>query len=361
LRIQSPGPISAFIDSEGGDIPPADQIRNLLKTPNQEGATCNVITVVTGVAASAAADFLALGDYAIAYPHATVVYHGSRQQSRAALTYEGATSLASSLRQTNERFARRLAQRIFKRFVIRMAQFTDEFKAYRESDSVNRRARMDNLVEALKGKFSGNERMLLREALKKQHDISQLSASIVSKLKTLKLAVYSDSQFEAAFLKAIIDFKVKTHKSERWLISRKGLAEISDDFTLLHDYYYGSQNRDLIVQIETFGELFLTDAEGATFQALTVPDNEKLEWLKSNALPKMQPIWYFIISLCRLLQTADYVFDADEAYWIGLIDEICGSSLPNLRVAANAAATVSPTASSQPPSQSPAADLPKGS
>jgi len=355
LRIQNPGPITAFIDSEGGDINAADQMRSLLKAPNQKGEICDLVTVVTGQAASAAADLLALGDYAIAYSHAMVVYHGSRQQSRYALTYESATSLATSLRQTNERFARRLAQRIFKRFAIRIAQISVEFINFRESDDGNRRNCIDALIDSLRTKFSGDERTLILDAQKRQQAISLLSSSVVGKLSKIK-RVLSDAQIEAEFLKAIIDFKVKAHKADHWLISKKGLSEISDDFTLLHDYYYGSQNRDLIIQIETFGELFLKESEAQEYQGLTLTEDKKLEWLRARALPKMQPIWYFIVSLCRLLQTADYTFTAKEAYWIGLVDEVPGSGLANLREATKAddptpdSLLASPTASLPPSS-----------
>jgi len=79
LRHSSSDPITLYIDSRGGTIHCAEVIRRLITAPNQDGAHCRLITVVTGLAASAAADLLALGDYAIAYPHAHILYHGSRQ------------------------------------------------------------------------------------------------------------------------------------------------------------------------------------------------------------------------------------------------------------------------------------------
>ena len=45
-----------------------------------------------------------------------------------------------------------------------------------------------------------------------------------------------------------------------------------------------------------------------------------------------QPLWYFMVSLCRLLQSDDFDLNPKEAYWLGLIDEVPGSDLPNLRV-----------------------------
>ncbi|MBI2928712.1 MAG: ATP-dependent Clp protease proteolytic subunit [Verrucomicrobia bacterium] len=102
LRAESSEPITVYIDSLGGETLFAEDIRSLLYAPNQDSQVRRIITVVTNVAASAAADLLALGDYAIAYKNSYALYHGTRQASQAALTTEKAESLAKSLKQTNE-------------------------------------------------------------------------------------------------------------------------------------------------------------------------------------------------------------------------------------------------------------------
>ena len=66
LRAESSDPITVYIDSFGGETLFAEDIRSLLYAPNQDSQVCRIVTVVTNVAASAAADLLALGDYAIA-------------------------------------------------------------------------------------------------------------------------------------------------------------------------------------------------------------------------------------------------------------------------------------------------------
>ena len=65
LRAASGDPITLYIDSPGGSSAVAEGIRFLIKAPDQDGRRCRLITVVIGTAASAAADLLALGDYAI--------------------------------------------------------------------------------------------------------------------------------------------------------------------------------------------------------------------------------------------------------------------------------------------------------
>jgi ATP-dependent protease ClpP protease subunit len=78
LRDEGAEPITLYIDSFGGSTFHARLLINLVTSPNQDGRQCRMITVVTGTAASAAADILAAGDYAIAYPHAIIHYHGVR-------------------------------------------------------------------------------------------------------------------------------------------------------------------------------------------------------------------------------------------------------------------------------------------
>jgi ATP-dependent Clp protease protease subunit len=97
LRSESSDPITVYINSPGGFIQNAEQIRHLLKAPTQEGEVCRTITVATAKADSAAAGLLALGDYAIAYPNARVHCHGARLASRE-ITSQRALDLAQSLK-----------------------------------------------------------------------------------------------------------------------------------------------------------------------------------------------------------------------------------------------------------------------
>ena len=110
LRAASGDPITLYIDSTGGSSAVAEGIRFLIKAPDQDGRRCRIITVVIGTAASAAADLLALGDYAIAEPQADILYHGSRQAFEQLLTFEGATSVAAICRKPTKglRFAWRV-------------------------------------------------------------------------------------------------------------------------------------------------------------------------------------------------------------------------------------------------------------
>jgi len=133
LRAANSNPITAYIDSTGGFSVVAEAIRGLITAPNQDGKRCRLIAVVTGTAASAAADLLALAEYSIAYPHAKIICHGSRHLWDEELTYEFASLLAADLQETNERIALRLARCSFPRIIWRVFQLGSAFRTYRDT------------------------------------------------------------------------------------------------------------------------------------------------------------------------------------------------------------------------------------
>src|SRR6185503_16872923 len=63
LKEESSSPITVFIDSFGGSPMYATRILGLLRAVICDGKRAKIITVATGDAASAAADFLTQGDY----------------------------------------------------------------------------------------------------------------------------------------------------------------------------------------------------------------------------------------------------------------------------------------------------------
>jgi hypothetical protein len=305
----------------------------MVKAPHPDGDECRLITAVIGIAASAAADFLALGDYAIAYPHTQILYHGSRTDTAGVVTYESATSLASSLQQTNEFFARRLAGCAFDRFMLRLTQLHKEFSDFRNNVSKVPSQVISPIVAALRQKLGPDKIRLLHEAEGRQQRITALTLSVGRHLSKFKRSEdFSNARFEAEMLKAILGFKLKGHKKDTWTLSDTGLEEVTDDFKLLVDFHFGSQKRSVKRLVRLYGPLLLGDSEKADYDNLAVNGPDKEEWLREKIEHKIQPLWYFMVSLCRRLQSADYDLSPEEAYWLGLVDEVPGSDLPNLRV-----------------------------
>jgi hypothetical protein len=203
---------------------------------------------------------------------------------------------------------------------------SEEFQAYVNTPSLQK------LITSFRGndRFSLRNGRLLRAAVAKQHTISQLSLSVGKHISKFKRQL-SEAEFEVEIFKAILKQKLKAHKKELWMLSGTGLQESNNDFTLLYDFHFGSQKRDLARLDRIFGPLFLTPAEKAEYDAQNVSDDEKTKWLCQKAEPKLQPLWYFMVSMCRLLQESDYSLNPTEAYWMGLVDEVPGSGLPSER------------------------------
>jgi ATP-dependent protease ClpP protease subunit len=292
LRQKCTTPITAYIDSRGGDIFSAEGIRNLLQTPNQDGEKCRLITVVTGTAASAAADFLTLGDYAIAYPHTQIMYHGSRRVAQVGLTVESASSLAQNLQQTNEFFATILAQRAFDRFVFRIKAFTEGFRSYTEEHQGLDTPDLKPLVNELRQKLGRDVGEAAKGAVQKQEDINSLTDSANRHLKKFGKPL-AGLQLEKELFNAILEYKSQLHGNEKWLLSQGGLWEVAGDFILLHDFHFGQHNRVLDRWIALYGKFFLGATQLKAFEALPPDEKQRSAFLSQNVRVKIQVLWYF--------------------------------------------------------------------
>jgi ATP-dependent protease ClpP protease subunit len=119
LRNNSSEAICLYIHCYGGIASEAEQIMRLIRAPKQDGSKCGVTTVCIGVAASAAADLLSAGDYAIAYNDSIIHVHGTRGTEKE-ITVDNLPLVEASLRQENEYFAMKLASKMFRRFATRV-------------------------------------------------------------------------------------------------------------------------------------------------------------------------------------------------------------------------------------------------
>jgi ATP-dependent protease ClpP protease subunit len=330
LRAESNDPITVYIDSFGGETFFAEQIRSLLHASDQDSQTCRIITVVTNVAGSASADLLALGDYAIAYKNSFVLYHGTRQASQDALTTEKAESLAKSLKQTNEQFALRLARRAFRRCVFNYNNLAGQFEAVRKESSAEGHAPKSDLecfAYLLYKRLSHEVRNLPSEAFQLQLSIAQLNHYIFQE-RTFKVGEAEKvAQMEVQVLKLILDYELNRERDYEWSLSRGGLFEVERDFNVFIDYFLGEYRGHLEALIPELGDLFLDDKELAEWKGLKEkPDTEKVEWLKTKVESKMHPLWYFVVSLFRLLQQGEFTLTPRDAYWLGIVDEVIGAS-----------------------------------
>jgi len=327
LHSESSGPITVYVDSLGGFISSGRKLFDLVKAPRLDGGKCSLIAVVTGTAASAAADFSALADYAILYPHSVMLYHGTRQESQQALTVADAQSLAESLRQTNETYALPLAQKSVERLILRLLSFPDRFHAFIQSPGSDFGA----LIHELRNELSSGASRLAESAIGRQRALQTLTIAVDAHMQQCDHPL-GDNELEAEILIGILRAKLKAQESSTWLLSDGRLSELEADFLLLHDYHFGRQSSEVTRLSRLYGPTFLNDAEKAHYESQKQADLKAAsEWLMDTTRPRLQPVWYFCVSLCRLLQDDDHWLSAYDAYWLGLADEVLGTQLPNMR------------------------------
>jgi ATP-dependent protease ClpP protease subunit len=135
LKQDSDEPITIAIDSFGGQIPSLDALVGILKAPDQDGRRCQIYTVVTHRAYSAAANLLALGDYSVAFPHAQILYHDLRYSGLDDVTPAKAARTARELEEDNDRFALKLAHHLARRFVWTYLDMKSSFERVRKKYS----------------------------------------------------------------------------------------------------------------------------------------------------------------------------------------------------------------------------------
>ena len=338
LRGVNSEPITAYINSRGGFTLCAEQLRSLLATPEQEGRICRTITVATSRADSAAAGLLALGDYAIAYPSATIHCHGSRLADEE-ITSERAEFLAASLKKSNDDFALRLARRTFARMAFHFANLRGEFEAIRKgAKNAKSKRKMKTELEcfafAIHNRLSLRLRDIPREAFFLHERLTKMANTILKRAAS----VSEDEPWvktEAEMLKQLIEFELKQKDLEKWKLSEGGIDELALDFKSLADYLFGPHRTTMEEHLDSFGILFLNPGEISEYQQRRDKDPEEAKkWLREQTQPLVEPMWFFVVSLCRLLQNGEYGLNATDAYWLGIVDEVVGERLPSFRLIA---------------------------
>lgn len=338
LQHQDHEPITVYVDSRGGGTASAELILRLLRATDQDGsAPVWIVTVATGRAASAAADLLSAGDYALAYPETILHLHGVRYSFDDPLTMEAASFMADSLKVGNDHYAFTLARRCIARFILRFLTLRPEFEAARTRFEQQHGEQLDDLgclFIALSDIVSSPKTTrIIKQAFSRYNRYQQLLAAVGASVGNDPNSGGSRrlAETEAAILQAILTFEVSTNTEPGWSFKEQGLRQLQDDFLLLGEYLGRQQNQPLADLCERWGDFFLTEIDQAEIQQQPEQerDKERLERLRVA----LRPIWFFFVALCHALQEGENELSAHDAYWLGLIDEIIGDdSLPCTRM-----------------------------
>jgi ATP-dependent protease ClpP protease subunit len=327
LQIASRDPITAYIDSPGGEISSAQALWRLLTSSSMDYLpACQIITVATTRAASAAADLLSSGDYAIVHPHTTVLYHGSRMYREVPLTLEHASALSYLLRLTNDTYAMGLVRRIESRLMMRFLFSKNEFAEVRKHAEAEL-SDADCFLSVISQKLSQGARKLFETAQQRKGRYEELLA-VAKKAKKYK----SVAKTEASRIKAIVDYELSTNKKDKkWTFQGMGLNRLNDDFFLLTEHLASSENDRIGSLCAQWGIFAITAEEKAEIDA--APEEERNQRLIKKVRPTLEPMWSFFVALCHALQEGENELTARDAYWLGLVDEVVGeSNLPCIRL-----------------------------
>ena len=336
LQSVSRKPITVYIDSPGGSTNSLALIRQLLSTSNQDlDPPCRIITVATNLAASAAADLLSFGDYALALPHARIFYHGVRDLSGLPITVEYGSAITESLKLSNDQSAIALARKTEWRFMFRFVTMkTANFDEVRKATSKPGMSDLDCFIWLISQNLSKSAQKLVSRARARDQRygllLSQLIAVFNKKPTKFRKRL---AEGEGEIIKKIVEFELSIHKKDdSWSFSSGGLSRLNDDFFLLNQYLNIVQDEQFTNICKRWGPFALSIQDLAEING--IPDeNARTSAQVEKVRPQFQPVWSFFMALCHALQeTEDNDLTASDAYWLGLIDEVIGVDMRSLRV-----------------------------
>jgi hypothetical protein len=327
LQAASRDPLTVYIDSRGGDLSSSQAIWKLLTASTQDfQKPCHIITIATTRAASAAADLLSSGDYAVVHPHTTVLYHGSRTFRDLPLTAEFASAVSNFLRMTNDAYATRLVIQIETRLMFRFLFSKSQFENVRKK-SKEPMTDAECFLAVIAEKLSDGARKLFETAVQRKGRYESLLA-VAKKARKYKRA----ARTEAARIKAFVDFEYASNKKDKnWTFQAGGLSRLNEDFFLLTEHLSSSDDDRIAALCSQWGIFAITPEEKASIDA--APEEERKERLIKKVRPTLEPMWSFFVALCHALQEGENELTATDAYWLGLVDEVLGEiNLPSMRM-----------------------------
>lgn len=355
LRHASNAPITVFIDSCGGNVSAGAVIAGLLRTPNRDGQTCWINTVATGFAASAAADLLVSGDYITAYQHSTLHFHGTRT-SEETVTAEVARELERSLVSGNRTAALRLADAMFDRFLSNYSELQDEVRDLRANhsdelqdfDSLLADGTIDvpSFVIALSHRVQEPyERLLLYclERTKVTNSIVRAYRQTVADPRNLPKPITKAirAQLDHAQASDVVKpihllnllFASRIADDAGWSLNGEDFAELEQEYRELQAVADGFFQDDLLQQLSQYQHLFIPKSDMSFFQRHKEADLDdsavakQMDEIVGRAYAKIEPLWSFTVALCRYLNSGENQIAPEDAWWLGIIDEVVGTPL----------------------------------
>ena len=357
LQQASSDPITLLIDSLGGSVQAADVLAGLLKSPNQAGMKTWVNAIVTGHAASAAAHLLSTAEYAISYQHSRIHFHGAYTNS-SSLTAERAYDLMQDLGQSNRSASLALAQAAFWRFLDVYSRLAESFTETRDifrneiahydkciaSTGLDISALAFALMEQLTPAAAGIVLMTLDELARLWSALSwsktadfigddPCGSPLFQLLRTSKpRRRRRDLAHQTHILLALLAQRISG--SPDWDIASENFQLLKRDFEFLMLASSPTFEPELLSCLARYQTLFMSASDLRYFNRFQPADLDKNARLRvrydrvvDNAYKTVQPLWFFMTTLFRILHAGENTIEPRDAWWLGLVDEVLGTKL----------------------------------
>jgi ATP-dependent protease ClpP protease subunit len=360
LRQESSDPITIGIDSPGGSLSSLDVLLGLLTGPDQDGRHGKIITVATHRAYSAAANFLAFGDYSVALRHSQVLYHDVRFGGMLDVTPEKARDAAKSLQDTNYAFSLRLAHHVISRLIWIYIDLRPHFRK-NQSNYPDIHKCYASLVEAYAPKIDGfesvdlasfatalwanlstaNDKLIhnVMERLARWIHLTKLVKSFptyrkkgskviglldgardLHKIFSEKAGHFESSEEQLKLLLSLIIADISNTETNSVKFSSM-LDRSIREFSIMesmNDPEHISNASELMLR---HSHIFFIDALDRDFDS--IPEEEKAD-LFNKAAPHARLLWHFCVLLCRELFEGEHILKPTDAQLLGLVDEVAG-------------------------------------
>jgi ATP-dependent protease ClpP protease subunit len=242
LTSQSRQPITVFIDSNGGSAAAGERIMALLRAVGEDGApACRIITVALSKAQSAAADLLSDGDFAIASPGCTLLWHGTSIPMNHDIRSMSASVIAQGMSSLNERHSISITRRSVPRFRFLVSALRSTFDQVRADANNPSLSDLKCFQELLRSRLSPSGQQVLKLAAGNCGAYRGLLNCFQSRMRKVR-GNRDDS--EKAMLNASVAFEFGSRgKRWTWGLSNGGLRRINSCYFFL-DELFGHSNGD---------------------------------------------------------------------------------------------------------------------
>ncbi|UXH79046.1 ATP-dependent Clp protease proteolytic subunit [Roseateles amylovorans] len=371
LRQVSSDPITVAINSPGGKVYLIDKLRSLIKSPDQDGNTCRMITVATNVAASAAAMLLALGDYAVALPHSNVLFHDVRFGSVTNVTPSRALETARSLESSNDRASLKIAEVMIQRWLWMyldvhhrltevkeldpqaVAHFEDGVRLLKLPDCEHVQLDLPGLLTFVHGRLNSDNKPLVDNALEK---LSRWG--LVTSMSQKELSRKDETGKEGKLLSGLAELYSVMHRDGPPFDSEDNRKHLTAFMHVLSASLGTKPPLEALQRALQEVQLFdAIDSPKHRFTAIRLMVEHRVEFfgvdvamrwpdmaseekgkIIDESMPAVRTLWLICVMIARELFTGEHPLEPEEAMALGLVDEVPGASVYESRRAFRAKA-----------------------